>query len=160
MKKLLVLSDSHGAKETMLQIVRLEQPDLICHLGDYIRDCEWLREQVSGIPVFGVVGNCDYRSEGSDQILTSVEGVRIFACHGHAYHVKFSLMSLRYAAMEQNAALCLFGHTHSPYLLELDGLTLLNPGTCGGTAPCYATVSLADGKAVCSLKRLPDQKED
>jgi len=160
MKKLLVLSDSHGAKDAMLEAVRLEQPDLICHLGDYIRDSEWLREQVGDIPVFGVVGNCDYRSSGSESILTSVEGVRIFACHGHAYHVKFSLMSLRYAAMEQNAALCLFGHTHAPYLLELDGLTLMNPGSCGGTAPCYGTVLLSDGTAVCSLKRLPYKKED
>lgn len=160
MKKMLVLSDSHGAKEAMLEAVRLEQPDIIYHLGDYIRDCEWLREQVSGIPVYGVAGNCDYRSSGPDRLLNSMEGVRLFACHGHAYHVKYSLMSLRYAAMEENASLCLFGHTHVPYLMELGGVTLMNPGSCGGTAPSYGIVQLADGIATCSLKRLPYKKED
>ena len=160
MKKLLVLSDSHGARNAMLEAVRLEKPDLIFHLGDYIRDSEWLREQVGGIPVLGVVGNCDHHAPGPEHIVNVVEGVRIFACHGHAYHVKFSLMSLRYAAMEQQAALCLFGHTHAPCLMELDAITLLNPGSCGGTSPAYAVVTLSNGTAQCSLRRLPAMKEE
>ena len=160
MKKLLVLSDSHGARDSMLEAVRVEQPDYIFHLGDHIRDCEWLREQVGKIPVLGVVGNCDYHAPGPEQILNTIEGVRIFGCHGHAYHVKYSLMRLRYAAMEQGAALCLFGHTHQPYLMEMDGLTLMNPGSCGGTAPCYGIVTLSDGIAQCSLCRLPFKKEE
>lgn len=160
MKKLLVLSDSHGAKEAMLRIVAAERPDLIYHLGDHIRDSEWLQAHTGGIPVFGVVGNCDHYAPGPERILDEVEGVRIFACHGHQYRVKFSYMALRYAAMEQQAALCLFGHTHEPYLLELEGITLMNPGSCGGSAVCYGIVMLSEGTAKCRLKRYSEYKEE
>ena len=77
MKKLLVLSDSHGARNAMLEAVRLEKPDLIFHLGDYIRDSEWLREQVGGIPVLGVVGNCDHHAPGPEQIVNDRTTVSI-----------------------------------------------------------------------------------
>ena len=154
MKKLLVLSDSHGVRDAMLEAIRLEKPDIIYHLGDHIGDSEWLREQVFHIPVFGVVGNCDYRMPGPDRIRDEIEGVRILACHGHQYRVKYSLMSLRYAAMEEQASLCLFGHTHEPVCLKLDGLTLMNPGSCGGSAPSYGLVLLDQGTMQCSLKRL------
>lgn len=160
MKKLLVFSDSHGTRSTMEQTVLLERPDIIYHLGDYIRDSEWLRERFFHIPVFGVVGNCDYGHPGPDKIVDIIEGVRIYACHGHQHHVKYSLMALRYAAMEKQASLCLFGHTHEPYCLELDGLTMLNPGSCGGSAASYAVISLADGTVSCTLKRLPYKKEE
>jgi len=154
LKKLLVLSDSHGSHSAMLEIVQKEKPDIIYHLGDHIRDSEWLKEQVFHIPVIGVVGNCDYRAPGLNRILDEIEGVRIFGCHGHQYHVKYSLMSLRYAAMEVRAALCLFGHTHEPVCLELEELTMMNPGSCGGSAPSYGVVLLEEGKIQCSLKRL------
>lgn len=154
MKKLLVLSDSHGARERMLDVIRLEKPDIIYHLGDYIRDSQWLSEQVFHIPLFGVVGNCDSYVPGPEKIFDEVEDVRIFACHGHQYRVKYSLMSLRYAALEARASLCLFGHTHEPVCLELEGLTLMNPGSCGGSAPSYGVVLLDRGTVQCSLKRL------
>ena len=33
-KKIVVLSDSHGNIQPMLDVVRFEKPDLILHLGD------------------------------------------------------------------------------------------------------------------------------
>lgn len=153
MKKLLVLSDSHGERDCMERIVREEQPDLIYHLGDYLRDSEWLRAQFFHIPVFGVVGNCDYGCPGPEKIVDAVEDVRIFACHGHNYHVKYGLMALKFAAQEQHAALCLFGHTHVPCLEESGGITFLNPGACGKMNRSYGIVLLSGGTATCSLHR-------
>ena len=43
--KLLVVSDSHGVLTGMEQAVLREQPDLIYHLGDCVRDADWLRER-------------------------------------------------------------------------------------------------------------------
>ena len=45
--KLLVVSDSHGVLTGMEQAVLREQPDLIYHLGDCVRDADWLRERFS-----------------------------------------------------------------------------------------------------------------
>ena len=157
--RLLVLSDSHGAREAMEAVVRREHPDLIYHLGDYYADGEWLRQRFFHIPVFFVTGNCDYGVSGPERIVDEVEGVRIFACHGHRYRVKFSLMALQYAAEEQGAALCLFGHTHAPLCENAGGITFLNPGACCAGRPAYGLITLSAGAAQCSLRRL-EQTED
>ena len=151
MKKLLVLSDSHGSRQSMADIVRKEAPDIIYHLGDYIRDSQWLRSEFFHIPVFGVVGNCDYGSVGPERIVDEIEGVRIFACHGHRQNVKYGLLSLEMAAREEHADLCLFGHTHVRYLDDEGEVTLLNPGSCGAATPTYAIVLLQNGRAECKL---------
>ena len=39
MKKVLVLSDSHGNVGNMIRAVKREEPDMILHLGD----CVWMR---------------------------------------------------------------------------------------------------------------------
>ena len=42
MKKVLVLSDSHGDVDAMERAVARERPDLILHLGDLCRDFDEL----------------------------------------------------------------------------------------------------------------------
>ena len=37
--KILVMSDSHGSRDNMLNIVTLESPEMILHLGDREKDC-------------------------------------------------------------------------------------------------------------------------
>lgn len=157
--KLLILSDSHGSYDALERCVELERPDIIYHLGDYCSDGVRLGKRFFHIPSFVMAGNCDFRAQQPEQVVDEVERVRIFACHGHRYHVKSTLMALKLAAQEHNAALCLFGHTHIPFLDEAGGITFLNPGACSGRTPCYAVVDLSGGQISCSLKRLKYEEE-
>ena len=144
--KLLILSDSHGYLFFLEQILQRERDaDMIVHLGDGGDDLMPLAELTSGKPVYHCRGNCDSAVYGfPDFVLTEAEGVRIFACHGHRYGVKYGLQNLYFAAREQNAKLCLFGHTHQPFS-DFDGdLYMVNPGPAG--SGYYAVAELQNGE--------------
>ena len=129
--KILVLSDSHGNLENMIQAVEKETPRMILHLGDCWRDGERLHEHFPDIPFHQVPGNCDFRPTEPAEQLLFLEDKRVLICHGHTYGVKQSLLTAGYAAKEQNLDLFLFGHTHRP-LVDKRGKTLfLNPGSIG-----------------------------
>ena len=38
--RIAVFSDSHGVKEPMLAAIEEQKPDMVLHLGDYVRDAE------------------------------------------------------------------------------------------------------------------------
>ena len=129
--KILVLSDSHGNLENMIQAVEKETPRMILHLGDCWRDGERLHEHFPDIPFHQVPGNCDFRPTEPAEQLLFLEDKRVLICHGHTYGVKQSLLTAGYAAEEQNLDLFLLGHTHRP-LVDKRGKTLfLNPGSIG-----------------------------
>ena len=143
--KLLILSDSHRKMEYMYRAVEREQPDLIIHLGDHDRDAERLNKRYPDIPLWSVCGNCDYGA-GPERIVETVEGVRIYATHGHTLRVKYGLLRAELAAREVEANLLLFGHTHRALCDWHNGLWILNPGTCSGMGPItYGVIELNDG---------------
>lgn len=147
--KILVLSDSHGQIGPMKRAVQTEQPDEIFHLGDHISDAEQLARLFPGIPVIRVVGNCDSPASGVRVVQCERQGVRIFATHGHRYHVKFGYLRLKMAAQEAQAQVALFGHTHVPYCEQLPGLWMLNPGASGS----YGIVKIENGTVTCELHK-------
>ena len=135
----------------MLDAVMDEAPDQIIHLGDHIRDADLLESHVS-CPVARVVGNCDLMDPGNEKLILEFSGVRFFVTHGHLYGVKTSLSRLTYAAMEACAHAALFGHTHCPLLQEHGGITLFNPGACGGYSPKYGIITIVNGIPTFELK--------
>lgn len=155
MIKILVLSDSHGSLSGMECAVGRENPDLIYHLGDHVRDFQKLQAcypQISGVCT---AGNCDYAAQEPAAILDEEENVRIFACHGHAYQVKSGLLRLKLAAKEKGADICLFGHTHAGYCEQIDGIWFLNPGSCGASGKrTYGLVTIVDGTASCCIRSI------
>lgn len=168
--RILILSDSHGDVASMLRAVERTRPDQIIHLGDCWRDGEELKKQLPLLPVAQVLGNCDTwsfssppaQSSGSwslgaqrtEQLLLTLDGHRVFLCHGHRYQVKSSLLALSYAAREAGAELCLFGHTHVPCLDTTEGLTLLNPGSIGRPFHDFAVAETDGGRLRCALLHL------
>lgn len=155
--RILILSDSHGDVESMRLAVERTKPDQILHLGDYWRDGEALKKAFPLLPVAQVAGNCDaydLRAHGQEQLVLTLDGHRVFLCHGHRYQVKRDLLALRYAALEAGAELCLFGHTHVQHMETLDGLTLLNPGSIGPLCRGFAVAETDGGKLRCALLRL------
>ena len=129
MKKILVVSDSHGnikGIEALRSLVA--ENDFIVHLGDGAGDMrELMREYPEKVYLCG--GNCDFFSSYPDEGILDVEGVRIFYCHGHKYRVKSTLSQLAVAAKRQGCDVALYGHTHMPLITEMEGVTLINPGS-------------------------------
>ena len=145
--KILVLSDSPGNLEHMVQAVEKEQPRMILHLGDCWPDAERLRRRFPHIPLEQVPGNCDYRSAQEAERLLFIEDKRVMICHGHTLGMKQSLLRAGYKSEEENLDLLLFGHTHLP-MVDLRGKTwFVNPGSIGDYfRPFYAVVTIENGK--------------
>jgi RNA polymerase sigma factor (sigma-70 family) len=57
MKRVLVLSDSHGNVGNMIRAVKREEPDMILHLGDCVVDADALRREFPHITMVNVPEN-------------------------------------------------------------------------------------------------------
>lgn len=145
MKKILVLSDSHGNLNNMVTAVKQARPDMILHLGDCWADAEQLHQNYLGIPMERVPGNCDCRQEPAERILL-IEGKRILICHGHTFNVKAGALNLQYAAQEKQVDAAMFGHTHRVFQDRHNRVVYLNPGSIGappyGIPPSYGILQV------------------
>lgn len=143
MERLIALSDSHGQVESLRRAIALAAKrgpvDILAFLGDGMEDVEAIREELRKanprMRVVALRGNCDGGRGAPPFEMLCMGGYRIFATHGHPYHVKLGLQRLYLAAREQQAAVALYGHTHSAGLEEWGGLWLLNPGAVCLQAP-------------------------
>ena len=93
MKRVLVLSDSHGNDGNMVRAVVREEPDMVLHLGDCVVDAEALRAEFPHMTLVNVPGNCDF-SQGDTERLLDIDGYKVLMCHGHTYGVKMSYLHL------------------------------------------------------------------
>ncbi len=145
MKKLVVLSDSHGNKRAVERLTPLlGENDYVVHLGDGAGD---MRNFARLYPdkVYQCAGNCDFCSPLPHEGVLEVERVKIFYCHGHQYGVKRDLYALAQAAKARGCTVALYGHTHRAKISEIEGVTLINPGTLSlstetGGSYCYLVV--------------------
>lgn len=148
MKKIIVFSDSHGNMDNMRAVVKEENPDMIIHLGDCLKDGQELHAEFPNVPFEQVPGNCDYSSECLERILL-IEGKQIFICHGHTCNVKSGYLNLELKAKEKQVDAALFGHTHQAFYNNHNGVIMLNPG-CVGYSTMFAPASygrlLIDGE--------------
>lgn len=152
--KIIVFSDSHGDRESMVLAAEAERPDAIFHLGDCWRDAEELECAFPGIPLYQVPGNCDWglREEPTEKKV-SLDGVHFLLCHGHTYSVKSGYYSALSHARREKIDVLLCGHTHIPYYEDRGGVQLLNPGSVG-FGHTYGRIITQRGTAMCSIKRI------
>ena len=133
MLRILILSDSHGRNENVeLAIAQVREEigefQMLIHLGD-VGDAREL-ESLAGVPCYIVRGNTDYDAKLLNANVIEAGGHRIFATHGHLYQVDMRQDLLRFAALENDCDIAMYGHTHVPYLEEdPDDITILNPGS-------------------------------
>ncbi len=145
MKKLIVLSDTHGSKRGIEKLRSLiAENDYVVHLGDGAGD---MREITAEFPekIYSCAGNCDFCSPFPEEGILEVEQSRVFYCHGHRYGVKRDLYALAQAAKARDCDVALYGHTHLARVDRIDGVTLINPGTLRhpvgeGGSYCYLLV--------------------
>ena len=113
----LVLSDSHGRADLVDRAleVQLRAPDAVLFLGDGLRDLRVLEYQ--DISVRCVRGNCDFYTlfEGQsvpEQALMQIGAYRIVMMHGHTHGVKGGMERAIAFAVQADADVLLYGHTH------------------------------------------------
>ncbi|PMC37116.1 YfcE family phosphodiesterase [Bacillus sp. UMB0899] len=125
--KILIMSDSHGLTSEIVDIKNRhqEEVDLMLHCGDSELSNE--SDELSGF--IGVKGNCDFGSRLPNEIIEDLQGTTLYMTHGHLYNVKMSLMSLKYRAIETNAKIACYGHSHIAGAELIDGVLLINPGS-------------------------------
>lgn len=128
--RVLVVADTHGRLGPIQHVVEQlgGQVDLILHAGDHYRDADNLAYLLE-IPARGVIGNCDWRSDGPEEDILEVLGHRIYLAHGHRHGVKAGTENLVKRAKELGAKVAIYGHTHVPDLRTEDGIIILNPGS-------------------------------
>lgn len=125
MAKVLVMSDSHGITRRIETIANRHEVELKIHCGD-----SELAEDVKELTDLVVVkGNCDWIGNFPEEEIIDIAGRRIFVTHGHLYGVKSSLMQLRYRALEVEADIVLFGHSHVVHCEQIGQQLFINPGS-------------------------------
>lgn len=149
MKKVLLISDSHGNMDGVRKIIKdIGKVDMAIHMGDIIGQDELLREIV-GCPVHIVRGNCDYSSSNPYSEVIIVGRNRIYATHGHIEGVNWSFDGIVAAAKEAECNVALYGHTHVPDISTFAGLLIINPGSVTNPRqlnrkPTYGILEIGD----------------
>ncbi len=144
MKKIVVMSDTHGDNEAIEQIL-LANPraDLYLHCGD-IAIPEGTYPQI-----LVVKGNNDYFDYPLERVLT-VDDLRILVIHSHQCNYLNRYEKLTALGKEKHCQLVCFGHTHVWHYSSDQGVTLLNPGSAwlnrNGDRPSYALVEYDGSK--------------
>ncbi|KRM24411.1 metallophosphoesterase family protein [Latilactobacillus graminis] len=125
--RFVVVSDSHGDREILVQLVAHYQDQAVTmlHCGD--------SELATDDPLFThmtvVQGNMDFNGQFPAKTTFSVDNQRVFLTHGHLYGVNTDLTHLLLAAQEVHANLACYGHTHQLDCEMHAGVLLLNPGS-------------------------------
>ncbi len=133
MKKILLLSDTHGyIDKTMLKYV--QQADEIWHAGD-IGDVQVTDTIKKYKPLRAVYGNIDggeLRKEFPEQQIFEVEGVKVFMIHIGGYPGRYS-PAARKVIQKEKPDLFISGHSHILKVMYDPQLQLLhmNPGAAG-----------------------------
>lgn len=142
-----VVSDSHGNLYMLDKAIKMMEPlDLIIHLGDDYRDIIKLKEKYK-LPIEYVSGNNDFTAEKISEKVINIKGKNIFMTHGHRYNVYYGIDSLYFKALEENAQLVLYGHTHVQDIKNSFGVVFLNPGSVSRPR---------DGKPGCAMILIDD----
>ncbi len=148
--RILVLSDTHRSLNRALLLMNdiIYEIDYVFHLGDNTEDAEFLRDNFN-VPVLCVAGNCDHDCSVADEEIIELENKKILLTHGHKYGVKYDTADrLIYRAQEVGADICLFGHTHVPFLALVRGIIVMNPGSLslprGNSKASYGIIKIED----------------
>ena len=165
-KKVLIVSDSHGKSQNIKTAIDRECPDMLIHLGDIEDETEkvrrWLDETAAKhnislpVPAVFVQGNCDrygdYNKELKKISVFNLNGHKFFCSHGHIQGVNMSLTNLMYSALENGCDIAMYGHTHVPFddfFGEDDDskVRILNPGSIslprGGKGKSYMVMTFS-----------------
>ncbi|MFW5894759.1 MAG: metallophosphoesterase family protein [Bacillota bacterium] len=128
--KVLVISDVHGAKHRMLDILKThEDADVTVSLGD----SELKRSFMEKNDIIAIKGNYPFDGGFTYEHVMKLDGVRTLLTHGHRLKVQNGLDRLYHRMVKEEASLALFGHIHKIEFEHCQGRYLINPGSVGST---------------------------
>lgn len=139
--KIVLCSDNHGNISQLKRILNDNQKaDYYLHCGDSQMNDVDLR------PFVSVKGNNDYGSYFPDFKVFEILNHRILMIHGNRYIFMNSFILLAKKARELACDMVFFGHTHIFFDDYVDGIRMINPGSCfynrDGSAPSYVTIEM------------------
>jgi putative phosphoesterase len=151
--KILVVSDSHQQTANLEHILKKEaDAEAVILFRDGAEGRDVCLRMTPRKQIWRVRGNCDPLACGfKEEQIFDMEGVKLFACHGHKYNVYYGLHSLYFAGLSHNAKVCLYGHTHVQKADETEGILFLNPGTVKDHR--YALLFIENGDIEFELKQ-------
>ena len=131
MSKILVFSDCHQNDWAVNKLAEsFDNYDKIVFCGDGLKAVE---DYIYAYPdkFIAVSGNCDWYFDFPDKAVFWLDGVKFMVTHGHRFYVKRSKDYLAMEGMRENANCVLYGHTHTPAVDYVGGVTLFNGGSLG-----------------------------
>ena len=152
MKKLLVVSDTHGNTQVFQKIIQGEpEAEALIFLGDCAEDVEYVKAHIRRrLPAYVVRGNCDIDSPYPAEGLAAFEGTLIFYTHGHLYDARGGPSKLSEVAAQRGADCALCGHTHVPDEFRAGPIPVFNPGSPSRPrsfmGPTYGLLTLERGQ--------------
>ena len=128
---LTVISDTHGTDSHRLTGRTLEAvrtADHVVHAGDFTTEVVLDAIEAEAASLTAVTGNNESRAVRAR--LPAVDtlewaGLRFVVAHGHEH----SETALSMLARQEDADVVVVGHSHRPEIADLDGRTLVNPGS-------------------------------
>lgn len=148
--KILLVSDTHGRDGYLEEVLELEKPDFLCHMGDVEGSEDYIRV-IAECPLAMVSGNNDFWTDLNPEVTFELQGFRIFMTHGHYYYAHSGNDQLKSAGRRKGADIVLFGHTHRPTLEFDKDIIVANPGSLTyprqeKRRPSYMVLYLERGK--------------
>ena len=149
--RILVISDTHQKLNRAIELVHdfSKRIDAVIHLGDNTDDVDFIKRNYR-LPVYVVAGNCDYGSSAPPENVVTFEEKKIYFTHGHSFNVRYNADMVQERAESFGANVCLFGHTHIPYVNIQKNIIVMNPGSLseprGGSKPSYGIIKIDNGK--------------
>lgn len=148
MKKLIIVSDSHGSYQVLVDLLNKEKDaDIFIHLGDF------------EIPLYlmdnflYVKGNCDYDPSIPLKKDIIVENLKIHLEHGNNH--SFLINKLDYVRATESD-IFLYGHSHIYNVEKINNTYLINPGSIlrprDGNIGTYIELIL-DNKKIISITK-------
>lgn len=146
--RIVVLSDSHRQFGPVQKIIE-QQPDadFFIHLGDSEGSLDLLPSLYPDKKFYCVSGNCDSDISLPKELVIHASGLhKIFAAHGHRYHVNYTDAVIAEEAVKNGCSIVCYGHTHVRKCTFENGVYILNPGSCAcprdGLPPSYAYIDI------------------
>jgi len=147
--KILICSDTHRVNDNFYRMLEeVPSVDLIIHCGDAEgTECEM--EAIAGCEMEVVSGNNDFFTVLPKERVLDIAGNKILVTHGHYYRVSAGYERLAEEAVARGCNMAFFGHTHLPYMGEVNGVFLVNPGSLTyprqyGRVPTYVIMEVDD----------------
>lgn len=131
MKKVLIVSDSHGNTDNFLEVIEKEKPDYKIHAGDYCAPVSIIEENFDWF----VLGNNDFDGGIPKELEFKIEDLNFVLTHGDVFGHGFfggkkKLDNAIYEyAKNKNADIVITGHTHLENFEKIKNIILLNPGS-------------------------------